>query len=330
VVAGCSDLADELIDPLQPTLVEVTQQNMALRNLPAPRQRVTVAVYDFPDLTGQYKERENVQSLSRAVTQGGATMLIKALQDAGERRWFAVLDRSGLQDLVRERQILTEMRRQYRGENEINPSALGPLLHAGIILQGGIVGYDTNVQTGGFGARYLGIGSDTQWKLDTITVALRAVSTETGEVLASVMAQKSIASASLRGSIFRYVALDELLEMEGGVTANEPRQIAVQQAIEKAVIALVIEGAELGLWSFHDQGAGNALIQRYRLEKFDGQVPATAARVQRPLTSGAAQITQTRPLARPRPAAATSRQLERAPAAAAPPPPPPSNGETLG
>lgn len=330
-LAGCAQMSNLLVEPLEPTLVEVTEQNRALRNLPPPQHRVTVAVYDFPDLTGQYRERENVQSLSRAVTQGASTMLIKALQDAGERRWFAVLDRSGLQDLVRERQIVTEMRRQYRGETEINPSALGPLMHAGIILQGGIVGYDTNVQTGGFGARYLGIGGDTQWRIDTITVSLRAVSTETGEVLASVAAQKSIASTSLRGSVFRYIALDELLEMEGGVTSNEPRQIAVQQAIEKAVVALVIEGAELGLWHFANPEAGRTLIQRYRLEKYDGQVPAMAANVRGPMTRGAAHIAQTQPIARPRSQpAATSQRLERSEGDAPPPPPPPSSGETLG
>jgi curli production assembly/transport component CsgG len=327
-VAGCAQVADVLERPLEPTLVQVTQQNRALRNLPPPQHRVTVAVYDFPDLTGQYRERENVQSLSRAVTQGASTILISALQNAGERRWFAVLDRSGLQDLVRERQIVTEMRRQYRGETEINPAALGPLLHAGIILQGGIVGYDTNVQTGGFGARYLGIGGDTQWRLDTITVALRAVSTETGEVLASVTAQKSIASTSLRGSVFRYIALDELLELEGGVTSNEPRQIAVQQAIEKAVVSLVVEGAELGLWSFADHESGLALIQQYRQEKYGGAVPAGAMHVQRPITVGASSIMQTRPVARvPRPTS-TSSTLERP--AEAPLPPPRNGAETLG
>lgn len=332
LLSGCVQMADDLVEPLQPTLVEVTQQNRILRALPAPKHRVPVAVYDFPDLTGQYKERENVQSLSRAVTQGGSTMLIKALQDAGERRWFSVLDRSGLQDLVRERQIITEMRRQYRGESEseIDPAALGPLMHAGIILQGGIVGYDSNTQTGGFGARYLGIGGDQQWKLDTITVSLRAVSTESGEVLASVMAQKSIASASLRGSVFRYVALDELLELEGGVTANEPRQIAVQQAIEKAVVALVIEGAELGLWSFRDQSAAREMIGRYRLEKYRGNIPPNATQVQPPMTAAAARITQTRPRPRPEPQAPTVRQIQRAPERERTPPPPPENDEPLG
>ncbi|WP_176440913.1 CsgG/HfaB family protein [Oceanicola sp. 22II-s10i] len=305
---GCANMESTFFDTAEPTLVTVTPQNLALRNLPAPNRRMNIAVYDFPDLTGQYKERDAVQSLSRAVTQGGSAMLIKALQDAGERRWFTVLDRSGLQDLVRERQIVTEMRRQYRNEAQVNPSALKPLLHAGILLQGGIVGYDTNVQTGGAGARYLGIGMDGRWILDTVTVSLRAVSTETGEVLASVMSQKSVASSSIRGSVFRYVMLNELLEMEAGVTANEPKQIAVQQAIEKAVYSLVIEGAELGVWSFKDKSAGASLIGRYRGEKYGANLPETARFIVPPKTRGAADITQTVPYSRPAPRASV-RQL---------------------
>ena len=34
-----------------------------------------------------------------------------------------------------------------------------PLLSAGMILEGGIIGYDTNIETGGNGARYPGIGT---------------------------------------------------------------------------------------------------------------------------------------------------------------------------
>ncbi|MGR3744500.1 MAG: CsgG/HfaB family protein [Pseudooceanicola nanhaiensis] len=329
--AGCADMQSSYFDTVDPTLVTVTTQNRALRSLPAPTGRINIAVYDYPDLTGQYKERDNVQSLSRAVTQGGSAMLIKALQDAGERRWFSVLDRSGLQDLVRERQIVTEMRRQYRGEENVDPSALKPLLHAGILLQGGIVGYDTNVQTGGAGARYLGIGADGQWVLDTVTVSLRAVSTDTGEVLATVMAQKSIASSSIRGSVFRYIMLDELLEIEAGTTTNEPKQIAVQQAIEKAVYSLVIEGAELGIWKFANPAAGAKLIAEYRNEKYSGAIPSTAQSVLPPMTAGAAYITQTHPRARPAARRTTVRQLPPEPKKSAPPAPPAAgDDEVLG
>ncbi len=170
LLGGCASIPPE--GTHRPSLAQVTQQSQSLRDLPPPDRRVAVAVYDFPDLTGQYKERDNVQSLSRAVTQGGANMLIKALQDAGERRWFTVLDRARLDDLLKERQIVTEMRRLYRNEQRINASVLPPLDHAGIIMQGGITGYDTNTMTGGIGARYLGIGGDTKWQLDTVTVTV--------------------------------------------------------------------------------------------------------------------------------------------------------------
>jgi curli production assembly/transport component CsgG len=324
-LSACAQLSKPLFGTTEPELVTMTSQNLALRSLPAPKSRVRVAVYGFPDLTGQYKERDNVQTLSRAVTQGGSAMLIKALQDAGERRWFTVLDRSGLQDLIRERQIVSEMRRLYRGESNMDPRVLGPLKHAGVILEGGIVGYDTNIQTGGFGARYLGIGADTKWQMDTVTVSLRAVSTESGEVLASVTAQKAIASSALQGNIFRYVALDKLLEMETGITANEPKYVAVQQAIDKAVVGLVIEGSELGIWSFADRKAGRNLIARYRAEKYGNAMPATASRVVPPETRHPARVVEVRPKQRQR---TIIRRLK--PASTTPAPPPVQTGETLG
>lgn len=311
LLAGCTaSLPKNMVS--EPELRPLTQQNVALRALPPPTKRVTVAVYDFPDLTGQFSETATGgQSMSRAVTQGGSALIIKALQDAGERRWFTVLDRSRLDDTLKERQIVTEMRRIYRGEEEISPAALPPLQHAGIIIQGGITGYDFYTKTGGAGARYLGIGGDTKWQQDTVTVNLRAVSTNTSEVLASVTVQKSIASISVQGNIFRYVALDRILEAEAGVTANEPRQVAVEQAIEKAVDSLIIEGAQIGVWKFANRAEGEAVINRYLAEKYGDNVPAEARNALAPATRNAAAVVPTVPLPRP-----------PAPPPAAPEPPP--------
>ena len=299
LLSGCADMVASRMASNPPTLTQITEENLALRMLPPPSQRIPVAVYDLPDLTGQFRERENVQSMSRAVSQGGGGMLIKALKDAGERRWFSVLDRSNLDNLLRERQIVTEMRRLYRGETEPNPAAIAPLRHAGIIIEGAIVGYDSNVQTGGFGARYLGIGGDTQWKLDIVTVNLRAVATGTGEVLASVMVEKPIASTMVRGGVFSYVELDRLLEIETGVAANEPKQLALQMAVEKAVLALIMEGAEVGVWRFADARAGEALLQAHRAEKYRGTpLAGHGARAAAPDTRNAAHVVPTQP--RPR------------------------------
>lgn len=325
-LSGCAQLSAELTDRTPPVLTAASEQNLQLRLLPAPTQRITVAVYDLPDLTGQYKERENVQSLSRAVSQGGGAVLTKALQDAGERRWFTVLDRTNLDDLLRERQIVTEMRRLYRGETSPNPNAIAPLRHAGIIIQGAIIGYDTNTQTGGFGARYLGVGGDTQWKLDVVTVSLKAVSTETGEVLASVIVDKPIASLSVRGGVFRYTELDKLLEVETGVAANEPKQLALQMAVEKAVYSLVIEGAEIGLWQFGDRATGERLVAANRAERYRGTaIPADVRTQAPPATANPTRVVETRASAPARPAQVRQRVLEReTPSNATPPAPPPA------
>ena len=273
-LAGC--ITTESVIDAAPVVVPVTSASAELRNLPAPKEKVTVAVYDLEDLTGQFKESDRVQTLSKAVTQGGSAILIKALQDTGERRWFSVLERKELDNLLKERQILTEMRRLYRGEERLDADVLPPLKHAGFIIEGAIIGYDTNVVTGGVGARFLAIGGDTKYLQDVVTVTLRVVSTKTGEVLTSVTTRKMVSSYALQGGAFRYLKLDELLEAEAGVTYNEPKQLAVEAAVEKAVYSLVIEGAELGVWQFADRKAGADLIAAYRGAKYADHLTAEA------------------------------------------------------
>jgi curli production assembly/transport component CsgG len=251
-----------------------TQTQSLLNQLPPPQRPVAIAVYGFTDQTGQFKPSEQGQTLSRAVTQGASSMLVKALQDAGNRGWFTVVERERLDNLLKERQIISEMRKRYLGEQEVDPNALPALLFAGVLLEGGIVGYDTNTVTGGAGAAFLGIGARTEYRQDTVTVYVRAVSVRTGEVLANVTASKTIASQALGASAFKFVAFRELLEAEAGITSNEPDQVALQQAIEKAVYGLVLEGVELDLWRFNDMQAAMPLLAAYRAER-DGLYDAS-------------------------------------------------------
>jgi curli production assembly/transport component CsgG len=251
-----------------------TQTQSLLHELPKPQRQVAIAVYGFTDQTGQFKPSDVGQTLSRAVTQGASSMLVKSLQDAGNRSWFTVVERERLDNLLRERQIIGEMRKRYLGEQDIDPNALPALLFAGVLLEGGIVGYDTNTVTGGAGAAFLGIGARTEYRQDTVTVYLRAVSVRTGEVLANVTASKTIASQALGASAFKFVAFRELLEVEAGITSNEPDQVALQQAIEKAVYGLVLEGVELDLWRFDDMSAAKPLLAAYRAER-DGVYDAS-------------------------------------------------------
>lgn len=250
-----------------------TQTQLALEALPAPQRPVAVAVYGFTDQTGQFKPSETGQTLSRAVSQGGGSILVKALQDSGRRQWFTIVERESLKNLLSERQIIREMRERYLGEAGVNPQALPALLFAGVLLEGGIIGYDSNTVTGGAGAGLLGISARTEYRQDTVTVYLRAVSVRTGEVLTTVTASKTIASRSLGANAFTYVAFKEILEAELGVTTNEPDQLALQQAIEKALYGLVMEGVELKLWNFADAAKGQALLDAYHRER-DGGVPA--------------------------------------------------------
>ena len=253
--------------PDSPTLGATTNSQRALQDLPSPARKVAVAVYGFNDMTGQFKPTESGQTLSRAVSQGGGAILVKALQDAGRREWFTVVERERLDNLLKERQIISEMRARYLGDRAGGADALPAMLFAGIILEGGIVGYDSNTMTGGAGAAFLGIGANTQYRQDTVTVSLRAVSVRSGEVLATVTTSKTIAATAISATAFRYVGYKELLEAETGVTFNEPDQLALQQAIEKAVYALIMEGVDLKLWDFADPLDARMLVDRYRQER---------------------------------------------------------------
>ena len=244
-----------------------TQTQTLLEALPAPDRPVAVAVYGFADETGQFKPTDQGQTLSRAVSQGGASILVKALQDAGNRQWFTIVERESLKNLLNERQIIREMRERYLGEQGVNPQALPALLFAGVLLEGGIIGYDTNTMTGGLGAAFLGIGGHVDYRQDTVTVYLRAVSVRTGEVLTTVTASKTIASQGVGANAFRYVAFKDLLQADAGYTTNEPDELALQQAIEKAVWELVLDGAQLKLWNFANPAAAQPMLQQYAKER---------------------------------------------------------------
>ena len=150
-----------------------------LLNLPTPNQKSVVAVYSFTDETGQRKASDTMSSFSTAVTQGAVHILVEALRDAGKGNWFVVVERSGLDALTKERQLVRNTFESYNKDKD-GRTILKPLLYAGMILEGGIVGYDTNLRTGGNGARYLGIGMKNQYREDRVTVVLRAVLVQTG------------------------------------------------------------------------------------------------------------------------------------------------------
>lgn len=217
-------------------------------------QKITIAVYQFSDRTGQRKPSDMVASLSSAVTQGGEVWVIKALQDVGNGQWFDVVERVGMDNLIKERQLIRQTREVYEKELPTGPTPLKPMLFAGLILEGGIVGYDSNTAVGGAGARYLGLGIQTEYRVDTVTVVMRLVSVSTGKVLMSIATEKTIASYRSGADIFKFFDLGtKLVETEAGFSVNEPVNYAVRAAVEQGVIELIYEGERRDLWKFKEE-----------------------------------------------------------------------------
>lgn len=228
-----------------------------LTSMPPPKGKIVVAVYNFRDQSGQYKFHPSGSTFSTAVTQGATAMLIQALRDSG---WFIPVEREGLNNLLTERKII-----RAKLDNEKD---LTPLLHAPLMLEGGIIAYETNLVTGGFGAKYFGAGGSTQYRKDQVTVNLRAVDVQQGEVRQSLTTTKSILSQQVDVGVFRFVSVKRLLEIETGLSVNEPPQMCVKEAIEKAVIGLIVEGILDGTWYLENpDDMAVSIVQEYLSER---------------------------------------------------------------
>lgn len=231
--------------------------------LPPEGGPIPVAVYTFMDKTGQRKNVPNVASFSTAVTQGAEGYLISALQEVGNGRWFSVLERVGLDNLIKERQMIRQTREQYQGRDA---KQLPPLVFAGMIVEGSITGYDSNVRTGGSGARILGIGAQTQYQTDTVTVTLRTVSVNTGEVLTTVTVTKTVLSYMDKLGVLKFVSDGEqAVEMETGFSINESINKATDLAVKAAVVGTIREGVRKGYWNYRKPA--EPVVQTYPLEK---------------------------------------------------------------
>ena len=246
--SGCATLTEDFgfMPETEPAKV-IKNENTEFLTLPAPSTgKAVVAVYGFTDKTGQRKPSERMANISTAVTQGAEVWLIKALQEVGGGTWFQVVERVGLENLTKERQIIRQSR-TIVGDTRTLP----PMLFAGVLIEGGIIGYDSNVLTGGAGARYLGVGPSTQYRQDIVTVTMRMISVQTGEVLISVSTTKTIISTGTSMTFFRFFDMGtNSLEAEMGHTINEPVNYAVRVAIEQSVVELIKEGARKNYWSF--------------------------------------------------------------------------------
>jgi curli production assembly/transport component CsgG len=244
VLTGCANF-HMMIAQEEPVSLRPKENLMAkLPVLDGPP--MTVAVYGFKDLTGQMKPNDKLAVFSKAVTQGAEVFLIKSMQDS--KNWFRVVERVGLDNLIKERQLIRNQREVYEGKDA---KALKPLTVAGVLIEGGIIGYDSNIRSGGNGARFLGIGGSQQYRVDEVTVSLRLISIASGEVLLTNAVSKTIYSTAHNVGVLKFVdSSTKALELESGAALNEPTTYAVRVAIEQAVYEMIIDGRQRGLWNF--------------------------------------------------------------------------------
>ena len=242
ILFGCQTI------PLDPPTSTNELLYQKLEEVSSPVQKVPIAVYSFTDMTGQRKPGDGVALISMAVTQGAHVWLLQSLKRAGAGEWFMVVERIGLANLLKERQIIRQTRETHGDKDKLKP-----LLFAGVLIEGGIVGYDTNTTTGGIGARLLGIGAQDEYREDSVSIGIRLVSVSTGEILLAVSSEKTILSTRLSASVFRFLDMGtKLLEVEAGYTENESVTYAVRKAIDKVIIDMINEGTKKGLWKFKE------------------------------------------------------------------------------
>ena len=225
-------------------------QSEELKNLPPATVMPTIAIYpnSFKDLTGQRRSNSSFALFSTAITQAPEAFLIRAFKHTANGKFFRVVERVGLDDLTKERQLIRSTRKEFKEDNKMKP-----LLFAGLLVQGGVISYEANLRSGGAGARYLGIGNSKQYREDTVTISLRLVSVSTGEVLMETLVSKSIISTSVSQDVFRFIETGtELVEIEGGIAENESVSIALQKAIETGVLNIINIGIERGYWKYEN------------------------------------------------------------------------------
>ena len=236
-------------------IVQISElQSIELANVIKPVIKPVVAVYPsaFTDQTGQRKSNSEFALFSTAITQQPNALLIRALKHAGNGDFFTVVERVGLDNLTKERQLIRSAREQSSSEED-KKKVLRPLLFAGVLIEGAVISYESNLATGGIGARYLGISSSIQYREDSVAVTLRMVSVATGEILIEVMTEKTIFSYGKSEDVFRFIEMGtELVEVELGNSRNESTTIALMKSIESAVLELINVGYDRSFWKHEE------------------------------------------------------------------------------
>ena len=125
LLSSCS-IFDQYVDTYEQRfkahdVVEIDElNNKDLANVQKPTVQPIVAVYpaSFTDQTGQRKSNSEFALFSTAVTQAPYTLLIRALKHASNGEFFRVVERIGLDNLTKERQLIRSAREQFATDEE--------------------------------------------------------------------------------------------------------------------------------------------------------------------------------------------------------------------
>ena len=118
LLTGCASTGSNQYSNVAEPYIEGTTTYEKLREIPdlGNQPMITIAVYEFTDQTGQRKPNPKFSQLSTAVTQGPDVWVISALKAVSDGDWFKVVERKGLNNLVKERQLIRSTREQRAGK----------------------------------------------------------------------------------------------------------------------------------------------------------------------------------------------------------------------
>jgi curli production assembly/transport component CsgG len=238
-LSGCTELNSVPIADarLESASILADEKPLGIPVTPA----IIVGVYQFIDQTGQRAVLDRQTSeMSSAIPQGLSSMLVQELMNSGDGKWFRVVERETIPTILNERKVVVAAMPDVE-----NP--LQPLLLPGIIITGGAISYDRKVSQQFLGIGFASINGQKKIYSDRVSVALRAVSVQTGEVLESVYVSKEVLSQMNSINVLKVVN-NSTLAVEAGMVSNEPVSVAVRTAISAAVRQLFIRGLKRGWW----------------------------------------------------------------------------------
>ena len=236
---GCAGLLPQPTPPEMLSLPVASNPSRAvlIARRPANHVPYNIGIYNCFDTTGQKRKGANGGSdFSSAVPQDCAPFLISSFR---ELPYYRVLERSRIDDVIKERQLATAM------HGELGKKILGAMHIADAVMMGQIISYDRTSSQSAGGVAISALGGSREFVSDTFTFSLRAVSTRTGEFIDEVLVKKTVTSLQVDGHVLRLIGTD-MASVEYGMAENETVGIALQEAVDLAVRTLTEQGIKKG------------------------------------------------------------------------------------